>query len=144
MYYKNIRQICKNLLPNSVQIRFYSKKAPNLLSSFSKNYKINDVFEKHGIYSIPCKNCELKYIGQTGRSLYIRTNEHQNSTTDSSKVTSAISKHSKIEKHTFDFKNIKLLLYENSGIKRKIGEAILIKRSNTIPDNISSFDLKLY
>ena len=35
--------------------------------------------ENHGVYSIPCGDCEKHYIGQSNRRISARVQEHKNS-----------------------------------------------------------------
>ena len=35
-----------------------------------------NIFSDAGVYCIPCKNCKLKYIGETSWNLHIRLKEH--------------------------------------------------------------------
>lgn len=35
-----------------------------------------DTYNKSGVYMLKCKECPLKYVGQTGRTFKIRFNEH--------------------------------------------------------------------
>ena len=36
-----------------------------------------DVFSDAGVYCIPCKNCILKYIGETSQNLHVRLKEQK-------------------------------------------------------------------
>jgi hypothetical protein len=38
--------------------------------------KPTDVYNLSGVYQMLCKECPLKYVGQTGRTFRIRYNEH--------------------------------------------------------------------
>ena len=40
------------------------------------NTSTSDKFNKSGIYQLTCLDCNMKYIGQTGRSIYTRYCEH--------------------------------------------------------------------
>ena len=35
------------------------------------------IFSDAGVYCIPCKDCKLKYIGETSRNLHVRLKEHK-------------------------------------------------------------------
>ena len=65
-------------------------KKHNISLGFYNNYNINKCFskciekgnddasEKAGVYKIDCKTCGKVYVGQTYRSLKIRSREHAN------------------------------------------------------------------
>ena len=36
-----------------------------------------NIFSDGGVYCIPCKNCKLKYIGETSQNLHSRLQEHK-------------------------------------------------------------------
>jgi hypothetical protein len=53
-------------------------KLKNTFNSYKKT-NIQDPFQSSGIYQIKCDNCPKSYIGQTARSIHIRTKEHLDS-----------------------------------------------------------------
>lgn len=62
-----------------------------------------------GIYQISCQDCPKKYIGQTARSLLVRSKEHQSHTKLGHETKSAVAKHMIEEKHNIDPNGIVLL-----------------------------------
>ena len=110
------------------------------------------------IYDIQCKECKKSYIGETGRVFGTRLKEHQK---DSKKVKqrkftraqrkeslteinkSAITDHIAQENHVIDWEGAKLLEREDDVIKRRIKEAIWIRKrgANTINRDIGSITL---
>ena len=36
-----------------------------------------NIFLGASVYGIPCKNCKLKFIGETSRNLHVRLKEHK-------------------------------------------------------------------
>ena len=62
------------------------------------------------IYAIPCKDCETKYIGETGRSLETRQKEHQRSVRLAKTKDSALAEHVYDNNHSIDLNESKNLL----------------------------------
>ena len=86
-----------------------------------------DKWKKTGtIYHITCQDCKAVYIGETGRALETRIQEHQKITS------SAVHEHCTEKQHSMDWSNIKILDREQHPIRRKIKEAIHIHRQGRI------------
>jgi hypothetical protein len=103
----------------------------------------------HAIYDIPCMNCNLSYVGETGRKFGTRLDEHK---TEVDKVTStvvtrasrkdslttihksAITDHVVDRNHVIGWGEAKVIGTEQDRYKRWIKEAIEIrkKRGNTM------------
>ena len=45
------------------------------------------------VYKIPCSDCGMTYVGQTGRTLKVRKKEHMRALTNSDAMTSALAEH---------------------------------------------------
>ena len=79
--------------------------------------------EKCGVvYHIKCDQCSDNYVGETGRSLDTRVKEH------TARSSSAIFEHCNTTGHTISHKNTKVLTSEEHNIKRKVREAIHIRK----------------
>ena len=96
------------------------------------NYKrgqANKTEEQGVVCEVYCKDCEKVYIGETGRQLDIRLNEHKKGARniDDNKI-SGLSYHIKNTGHNIDWKNTKKLFKEKNYIKRKFKEGLAIKR----------------
>ena len=52
------------------------------------------------VYTIPCSNCDIQYIGETGRSLQTRGCEHKRSVRGSKVEQSALAEHVQQTGHT--------------------------------------------
>ena len=74
------------------------------------------------VYDITCNDCGEHYIGETARTLEKRLGEHQKQTT------SAIWEHQSQANHEIDWEGVKILDKESVDVKRKIKEAIHIRR----------------
>ena len=93
------------------------------------------------IYQQPCGTCGKVYIGETGRFLTTRIKEHQ-SALKNNPDGSAIATHILNNNHTLDWSECQILEKETNTIKRKIKEAINIRKNNNNINRIeSSFPL---
>ena len=98
------------------------------------------------VYQIPCKNCEGSYIGETGRLLRTRLEEHkkdaETSAADMARYTrsnrkvsertynkSALSDHQNQLNHVIDWEGIRVLDREAHQRNRQIREAVWIRRT---------------
>ena len=83
-----------------------TKKLKNELCHLKDKRKVG---EKAGVvYKLDCKNCDAKYVGETGRQLQERMNEHQRDIVKKKK-TSKVYEHVSKTKHAFDFDNVSVL-----------------------------------
>lgn len=115
------------------------KKFDNKLISKIDN-KLNRVFgstkdkldsnqKSHLIYQINCLNCNKIYIGQTGRYLRERLNQHKYCVERiSTNGRTALTKHAQTHKHSFDFDKTKILDIETNKYKRNFIEMYHIKK----------------
>ena len=81
--------------------------------------------KSNAIYHLKCGSCESNYIGETGRGVGVRFKEHVNLRHSSS----AIAEHMKKTKHEFPVENIKILSCEDHTIKRRVKEALAIRKT---------------
>ena len=79
-----------------------------------------------GVYSVPCKVCSKKYIGQTGKSLDERLKQHKYSVRTASN-SSALFVHVQEFNHNINWKEAKMLYQSSSLAERLIIESSLIK-----------------
>ena len=91
------------------------------------------------IYELTCNECQHKYIGETGRVLSTRVKEHRN--LKKSDNPSAVAEHMIATGHSFPDENIKVLTTEDSFWKRKIKEAIQIRRGRPELNRDQGYDL---
>ena len=95
--------------------------------------------KKNTVYSVPCVDGQMQYIGQTKRKLIDRIKEHKNSCRgDLSHIQPNFSNDNGIPYHTattgngFDFDNTSILECEESALRRRILEGIhIMQKSNT-------------
>ena len=141
----NIRPECPILvtLPfigkTSHKIKRMFQTLGNVEVIFSKQKTLKDLLRATGVkgetpphkgivYQITC-SCENTYIGETGRPLQARIKEHQHSVRTNN-LKSALSEHiDSHPSHSINWENIITLnVNQNNVIKRKIMEAIQIRR----------------
>ena len=70
-------------------------------------------FRKWGICKVPCKDCNLFYIGQTKRSLETRLSKHLRCVTNQEIYKSSIAKHCWSTGYDFNFHQAKIILKPN-------------------------------
>jgi hypothetical protein len=75
------------------------------------------------IYRIPCKNCDLSYIGETNRTKNIRMKVHQNDIRNC-KENSHVAQHVLETRHSFDFDNVETLSFDTNWKWRTIKESL--------------------
>jgi len=83
--------------------------------------------KKHVVYKINCKDCDASYVGQTGRTLGTRINEHQNDIRKNTDKHSVITMHRLQHSHDFDWDNVDVLDSELFLCKRRISEMLHIQ-----------------
>ena len=105
---------------------------------FSKAYKKYDKKENPCLYRSECGNCSKCYIGDTGRTLKIRTKEHANLSENS-----ALTLHSKNLGDNFRFGDSSILICESNVRRRIILESLFLKRYDHVEHN-RALDLLLF
>ena len=105
--------------------------------------KIEELQKCGVVYDISCFNCPQHYIGETGRKLCTRLDEHMKETEkvntktktrstsvseDTSKFKSAVSEHTRDNNHIMNFDSIKIIDREDHKKRRWIKEAIQVRK----------------
>ena len=80
------------------------------------------------VYKIDCKDCDASYVGQTGRCLKTRINEHKNHINRNTTQHSVITQHRIDLGHDFNWDKVHILDKEQILHKRLLSEMIHIKR----------------
>ena len=117
---------------------------------FKLKDKADPLKQADAIYKVGCKNCELSYIGETTRPLYIRQKEHcaesekanntrsftrqQRKDSTTTEFKSALAEHSVKENHIIDWEGVKTLETVTDWHMRGIKEAIHIRST---PQNMN-------
>ena len=92
--------------------------------------------EKSGVYRIECGDCPGVYIGETGRKMITRVNEHLSAWFSFSFGKSAFSDHLLISGHAYKGGSARLLRQEKSSRKRLALEEIYIHRHRALSDSV--------
>jgi hypothetical protein len=96
------------------------------------------------VYKIECGGCAKKYIGETGRLLSKRMKEHRSSMKDLT-PSSAVAAHAVDSGHRILWDNVRVIDKELTLYKRKIKEAILIRKEKPELNRDGGIDLpRLY
>ncbi len=86
------------------------------------------------IYTVPCKDCNRFYIGQTGETLEQRKKQHKYSVR-TGQESNALFVHVRDSSYCIDWENCKKVIISKSFVERNILESILIK--HTCQDNLN-------
>lgn len=120
-YSSSLNNIKKLKCSNKLHITYkYNNTIKNSLSKFKP------LKDMGGVYSIPCKNCNNTYFGETGRDLPRRLYEHRGDIRRGNDL-SSIFNHV-LQGHSIDFDNSKFVFNSDNYINRRIVESILIKK----------------
>ena len=98
-------------------------KLSNIIKLGKDTTKIGD--NANVVYKINCKDCDVSYVGQTGRRLEVRIKEHTRKyiTHDNN---SSLYTHAINNNHSIDLTKIKILDTEGNRFKRLFSEALFI------------------
>ena len=108
---------------------------PYKLNKYIKKGKDNlkNMNQKGVVYQINCNDCAKNYVGQTGRLLSTRVNEHRNNINHNKKYHSVITNHKINSKkdnekmHEFNWEKAKILHRDNNTKNREFVEMLYIK-----------------
>jgi hypothetical protein len=130
-YIQGLSEQIKNLLSKcNIPV---AHKGHNLLKGHFSKLKTKTAYLKksHVVYEIPCNSCNGVYIGQTSQYLKARLQSHKYD----KKNQTALTKHEKQHKHSFNYDKTRILRTEIYNKKREIFESMEIKKNqNAIND----------
>ena len=131
--YNETIKVVPNYKTRRKQISYFSAKAKNHFQNTSV-----------GVYKLPCKDCDLSYIGATGKSLKIRMKQHESSCRNHSNFSAVVNHHEL--GHSIDFANSCVIYPVSHMTKRKIAESLLIgkQKQHVMDGNINSFRLIVF
>lgn len=122
-----IRGITDNVPKKNIKkVKIVYKKGLSVGNILAKNYKCNTKRNTNVVYQIPCE-CGDFYVGETGRELETRVKEHKRCVAKAD-ICNGIAVHVKNTGHNVDWDNIKIIDRESDVEKRKIKEALHIKK----------------
>lgn len=128
-YYGAINQkISKTLYKHNISCAVSQKQT--LLNCLKNGKDPTCHLDKNGVYLLKCDNCNASYIGETGRKLKTRIQEHIRDV-----KTSNFGKHLSYNKHSFNnWNNAKLLHSQHKGTKLSLLEAYEIEKHRKSAD----------
>ena len=124
---------------HKIKCSFYFKET--LRKHLSKPKDLVELDKKSNVvYKIPCKDCNVSYIGETKRSFKVRTNEHKRAVKNQDVDKNEIADHCWKNDHEMNWEERKVIDAEPYIYARKIKETIhSIKDKNHI--NSISYNL---
>jgi hypothetical protein len=124
-----IRKVCLKLLPH-INLQFAYKKQHTLKQTFLPIQKGIDESKKTKkiIYKVPCKDCDLTYIGETGHDRSKRMSEHRTAIKKNDR-NSELAKHANDERHEIHLDNVETLGNESDWRRRIIKESLFTQQS---------------
>ena len=130
------------ILPVQKKINSFMKEELNLVFKFENTIRKNLVrnkteeeFKKEiGVYEIPCKECNLKYYGETGRNLDVRTGEHKTAYNLMAK-NNVLVKHSWDMDHRIDWDATKIIYKSKNVGHRRLVEGAAINLGYSMEGN---------
>ncbi|KYQ53643.1 hypothetical protein ALC60_02916 [Trachymyrmex zeteki] len=117
----------KRLNNNDIRVSFRS---PNKIGKYIKvqKDKCPPTSKRNVVYKISCNNCDVSYVGQTGRQLKTRIAEHRNHIKYNTSTRSVITEHRLQYDHDFQWDNVRVLDEEPCYRKRLTSEMLNIKK----------------
>lgn len=129
-YIKELSPRIINVFKHENGIKIAQKNLKHIGQLYTKlKDKDNPLKRSNVVYSIPCQNCQQKYIGQTSRTLNSRITLHR-SDCRTLKRTCALSEHAMDTGHHLDFNNYKILHNEKNLTKRLFLEMAEINKED--------------
>jgi len=95
------------------------------------------------VYSISCRDCEKKYIGETSQNLKKRIKQHMYDV-DSNKTNTGLANHVLNEKHKINFENVEIIDTQTNTSKRRTLEAIHIAKNNSMNFKEDSYEINKF
>ena len=139
------RKLNKLLRKLNVNVRIIFKKNRTLGNYFINNIK-GDSNNKSGVvYKINCAVCDKVYVGQTGKNVKERMNQHiDNVNAPKPNTYSNLVNHTKTENHNFKFDEACILAHESNEKKRLIKETLHTKKLGNLTINDISFNTCIF
>ena len=131
-YVRGLSEALRRILASmEIRVSFKPLQSIRHLVSSPKD-RIPDLQRSGVVYKIPCAVCPAAYIGQTGRRLCQRLDEHKRAVKGADFNSSALAEHAWTEGHPVDWQNVSILSCCPDSHHRLVKEAILIRTSTSI------------
>ena len=121
-----------NRLENKINVAFTNNNT--LRNRLVKNSNRDKGKDDIGIYIVPCKDCNQVYVGETGRNIMTRLDEHKRACRMGTQ-SNAIANHSLDLDHRINFKDASIICKNSNVAQRKVIEGALIHILDTFADN---------
>ena len=134
MYMPYEKGISENIarIGKKFNVKLVHTKGKSLKNMFVRNITTSLEKQKQSgvVYRVTCGDCGSQYVGETGRSLETRMDEHRQDAEGEVEKISGLSEHLRQTMHKANFYDVDFLNKESNFIKRKFKEAIAIKKNN--------------
>ena len=131
------------LVPLGVKVGF--RPANTLRSMLSRPKDVIPDMQRSGVvYKIPCASCPASYIGQTGRRLQQRLDEHKRAIRQADFNASPLAEHVRTEEHQVDWLNVVVVSSPRDHTTRLAEEALTIKSTTNVLNRDTGFLLSGY
>jgi hypothetical protein len=113
---KETRTITKLFKKSNIHIAFKTNNSLQKQLQYKK--PLENKYNKSGIYQLNCQNCQMKYIGQTGRNFKTRYTEHIKAIQNNQEQKSKFAQHILETQHTYSTieHTMDILHFQNKGM----------------------------
>ena len=101
------------------------------------------IFSDTCVYCISCKNCKVKYIGETSQNLHVCLKEPKRDIRIGN-LNNALFQHISQSNHNFDFNSVKMLIYIHNKRLRRIFKAAAISLFNSLNTRPGFYNISPY
>ncbi|CAF3018122.1 unnamed protein product [Rotaria sp. Silwood2] len=112
-----------------IKSRIIFKKNKTIGDNFREKIKGNNTRKIGVVYKIDCSNCDNFYIGQTGKNVEERIQQHQDNLKKINPPNNKIVEHVITNQHRLKFDNPTILAYDNNKQRREMKETLLTRRN---------------
>ena len=134
---KNTIDSFRSSLSNSDNSLTLTFKYPNTIRNKLVRNSCRTGNKDSGVYCVPCLQCDKCYIGETGRSLVVRLDEHRQACRRGYSY-NAIATHSLELDHRIGFNSSEIVFKCQNTQMRKLAEGALISLNSTFRNNKAS------
>jgi predicted GIY-YIG superfamily endonuclease len=128
----------ERILRNEAGIKVYHFSKNKLFQALCTHKDSVNESQKPGVYCIPCE-CGLVYIGETGRNLSVRLQEHKTNCEKAEQDKSAVAKHTWTYDHCIKWDKATILAVDSHKFSRKMREGHSIVTDITFRDHFTTF-----